>query len=200
MDRHSDEEVRLARELLAGDASAFERFVDSFRSRIFQYSYLMCGQREDAEEVAQETLMKVFENFDQLREPERVKPWVFRIARNACLMKRRRSIFAPSEELSLDDVTGPAHEPRDHAERPDDQALRGELREVLDAAIRELPPPYRAVVLLRDIEELSTEETAGILDVSLDVVKTRLHRARTALRQYLAENAPGFAPVGARKA
>ena len=63
----------------------------------------MCGQREDAEEVAQDTLLKVFENFAQLREPEHVRSWVFRIARNACLMKRRKSVFAPVQELSLDE-------------------------------------------------------------------------------------------------
>src|SRR6202046_5920603 len=86
-----------------GDAEAFDLFVEHFRAKIFHYSRLMCGQREDAEDVAQETLSKVFESFDQLREPERVRPWVFRIARNACLMKRRKSVFAPAHELSLDE-------------------------------------------------------------------------------------------------
>src|SRR5271166_5762402 len=96
-------ETELARALLAGETDAFERFVNHFRSKVFHYSWLMCGHREDAEEVAQETLLKVFENFDQLREPARVRPWVFRIAKNACLMKRRKSAFAPSQERSLDD-------------------------------------------------------------------------------------------------
>jgi RNA polymerase sigma-70 factor, ECF subfamily len=189
----ADEEVKLAQELLAGSVGAFERFVEVFQGKVFQYSYLMCGHREDAEEVAQETLVKVFENFDQLREAEHIKPWVFRIARNNCLMKRRKSIFAPSEELSLDEmVTDGAGEgmrrriePVDRSERPDVTAQRHELRAVLDQAIRELPPIYRAVVLLRDVEELSTEEAAGILDVSTDVVKTRLRRARNALREAL---------------
>src|SRR5271157_6122582 len=89
---------------MTGDADAFDRFVAHFRARIFHYSWLMCGQREDAEDVAQETLLKVFESFDQLREPKRVRPWVFRIARNACLMKRRKSVFAPAAELSLDEL------------------------------------------------------------------------------------------------
>ena len=80
---------------MTGDANAFDRFVEHFRAKIFHYSWLMCGQREDAEDVAQDTLLNVFESFDQLREPERVRPWVFRIARNACLMKRRKSVFAP---------------------------------------------------------------------------------------------------------
>src|SRR5208283_796533 len=141
---------------MRGDANAFDRFVEHFRAKIFHYSWLMCGQREDAEDVAQETLLKVFESFDQLREPERVRSWVFRIAKNACLMHRRKSVFAPAHELSLDQLE-PAEEVADQARPPDIDLLRSELRNVLDRVIAELPPPYRAVVLLRDIEELSTE-------------------------------------------
>jgi RNA polymerase sigma-70 factor (ECF subfamily) len=178
------DETRLARALLEGESDAFDRFVEHFRSKIFHYSWLMCGQPEDAEEVAQEALLKVFESFASLREPERVRPWVFRIAKNACMMHRRKSIFAPARELSLDELP-PASEVPDGSGPPDTQMLRSELRAVLDRAIMELPPVYRAVVLLRDIEELSTEDTAQILDLSPDVVKTRLHRGRVAMRQKL---------------
>ena len=178
------DETRLARALLAGETGAFDRFVEHFRSRIFHYSWLMCGQPEDAEEVAQETLLKVFENFAALREPERVRPWVFRIARNACLMQRRKSVFAPAHELSLDELP-PGAEAADEASPADTRMLRAELRAVLDRAIMELPPAYRPVVVLRDLEELSTEDTAQILDLSPDVVKTRLHRGRVAMRQKL---------------
>lgn len=188
-------EVGLARDLLAGKEEAFDRFVETFRSKIFRYSFMMCGHREDAEEVSQETLLKVFESFDQLREPERVKAWVFRIAKNACLMKRRKSVFAPSQELSLDQFLPSPDEDGGHrklqiadwSELPDTQFLRAELRDVLSRAIAELPEIYRGVILLRDVEELSTEETAAALDVSLEVVKTRLHRARLAIRQKLDE-------------
>jgi RNA polymerase sigma-70 factor (ECF subfamily) len=175
-------EVELTRQLLAGDADAFDSFVDLFRSRIFQYSFLMCGQREDAEEVAQETLLRVFEKIDQLREPELVKPWVFQIAKNACRMMRRKSIFAPREEISLDE---PAQQIRDSRQLPEKEALRHELHDQLRSAIRDLPEIYRAVFLLRDVEELSTEETAHILDLSNDVVKTRLLRARRMMRESL---------------
>jgi RNA polymerase sigma-70 factor (ECF subfamily) len=153
----------------------------------------MCGQREDAEEVAQETLLKVFESFETLREPEHLKAWVFRIARNACFMKRRKSVYAPTHELSLDDLL-PAFEGEgerrslqiaDWSALPDSQVLNSELREVLRQAISDLPELYKAVILLRDVEELSTEETAQILGVGTDVVKTRLHRARLAVRQKL---------------
>ena len=182
MDGH--DETGLARALLAGEIDAFDRFVEHFRSKIFHYSWLMCGQPEDAEEVAQETLLKVFESFAALREPERVRPWVFRIAKNACLMHRRKSIFAPAHELSLDELL-PADEVPDSARAPEGELLRSELRAVIDRVIVELPPSYRAVVLLRDLEELTTEETAQILDLGIDVVKTRLHRGRAAMRQKL---------------
>jgi RNA polymerase sigma-70 factor (ECF subfamily) len=186
-------EVELARDLLAGKADAFDRFVEVFRSKIFQYALMMCGHREDAEEVAQDTLFKVFENFDQLREPQRVRAWVFRIARNACYMKRRKSVFAPTQELSIEDFL--PHSEQDGGHRrleiadwsalPDDQVLRSELRDVIQKAIQGLPEIYRAVILLRDVEELSTDEAAQVLDISPESVKTRLHRARLAVRQKL---------------
>ncbi len=185
-------EAELARRLIAGDQGAFDRFVEHFRAKIMRYSWLMCGNREDAEEVAQEALLKVFESFGQLREPERVRPWVFRIAKNACLMKRRKSAFAPERELSLDELmparagdNGGKLEIADWSRLPEDTAMQTEMREVLRRAIGELPEMYRSVILLRDLEELSTLDTAQILDVSEDTVKTRLHRARLALRQKL---------------
>ncbi|HEV3200090.1 MAG TPA: sigma-70 family RNA polymerase sigma factor [Bryobacteraceae bacterium] len=199
-----DIEVELARQLISGDPEAFDRFVEHFRAKIFHYSWLMCGQREDAEEVAQETLFKVFESFHHLREPERVRPWVFRIAKNACLMKRRKSVFAPSQELSLDDFLPamdhaggyPKTQIADWSRLPDRQMLQSEMNQVLARAISELPENYRAVILLRDMEELSTLETAQILDLTEDVVKTRLHRARLAVRQkldeYLRTDGPGL--------
>jgi RNA polymerase sigma-70 factor, ECF subfamily len=182
LDRQS--EAELARALMAGEADAFEQFVEHFRSKVFHYSWLMCGQREDAEEVAQETLLRVFENLEQLREPEHVRAWVFRIAKNACLMQRRKSVFAPAHEMSTDELL-PAEEPSGAELPPDREYLRGELKAVLDRIIAELPPIYRSVVVLRDMEELSTDEAAQILDVAPDVVKTRLHRARAAMRQKL---------------
>jgi RNA polymerase sigma-70 factor (ECF subfamily) len=188
-------EAELARQLMAGAPEAFDRFVEHFREKVFHYSWLMCGQREDAEEVAQETLLRVFESFDRLREPERVRSWVFRIARNACLMKRRKSVFAPTRELSLDDFLPAGNDDGGHAKMeiadwsrlPDRQALDAEMKEALARAIGGLPENYRAVILLRDVEELSTLETAQILDLTEDVVKTRLHRARLAVRQELDE-------------
>jgi RNA polymerase sigma-70 factor, ECF subfamily len=108
-------------------------------------------------------------------------------------MKRRKSVFAPATELSLDQLMPVrtntdgrvAIEIADWSALPDDLLLQAELRDTLAAAIGELPETYRSVILLRDLEELSTQETAQILDVTEDVVKTRLHRARLAVRQKL---------------
>ena len=181
--------------MISGQPEAFDHFVEYFRAKIFHYTWLVCGHRDDAEEVAQETLLRVFESSERLREPDRVKSWVFRIARNECLMKRRKSRFAPARELSLDEFmpakpgTGDAVriEIADWSALPDAQALESEMRGLLERAIRELPETYRAVILLRDMEELSTEETARILELSEDVVRTRLHRARLAVRKTLDE-------------
>lgn len=186
-------DVGLARDLLSGRPGAFERFVETYRPKIFQYAYLMCGHREDAEEVSQETLLKVFEKFEQLRAPESLKAWVFRIARNACYMKRRKSTYAPAQELSLDELMPTFRqegedrrlEIADWSALPDAQAINTQLGRILRGAIEDLPDIYRSVILLRDMDELSTQETAEVLEISEDTVKTRLHRARLAVRQHL---------------
>lgn len=189
----SQTDLNIAERLLSGDPEGFDEFVESYRRKLFQYSFLMCGHREDAEEVAQETLMRVFSSLDQLRDPQSLKSWVFRIAKNECLMKRRKSVFAPERELSLEELhpraagDGAARkiEIADWSGLPDDAAQRHEYRRIIGEAIRELPETYRAVILLRDVEELTTEEASLVLDISTDLVKTRLHRARLALRQKL---------------
>ncbi len=186
----------MARRLIEGDESALEPFIEVFQRKVFHYTLMMCGHRDDAEEVAQDTLMKVFENFRQLREPEHVKTWVFRIARNACYMKRRKSVYAPDRELSLEELMpswkqdgqGRKLEIADWRALPEDCVISGELQQKLREAILELPEIYRAAILLRDMEELSTTETAQVLEVTEDVVKTRLHRARLAVRKKLDEH------------
>jgi len=188
-------DAQLAQDLLAGKPGAFDEFVETYWPKIFQYSYLMCGHREDAEEVAQETLFKVFEKLGQLREPEHFRAWVFRIARNACYMKRRKSVFAPTQEISLDELMPSVHQDGDQRKLeiadwssvPEDLAMQAQLRERLREAIESLPEIYRSVILLRDVEGLSTQETAEVLDISEDTVKTRLHRARLAVRKHLDE-------------
>jgi RNA polymerase sigma-70 factor, ECF subfamily len=188
-----DEDIALAQDLLSGSNDAFEKFVSVYHTRLFQYAYLMCGLREDAEEVSQDTLLTIFETIGQLKDPSRLKPWVFRIAKNACLLKRRKSVFAPSRVLSLEELMPPRSEGgvgiqiADWTELPEAEVLRSELRGALSQAIAELPEMYRAVLLLRDVEGLSTADATQVLDENESVIKQRLHRARLAVRAKLDE-------------
>lgn len=183
--------MTLTEAVLRGDEAAFDRFAEEARRRLYRFGQLMCGQREDAEDVLQETLLQAFRKLHTLETPAAVQGWLFRVARNACLMKRRRSRFAPKQELPLEEFLpsrGPDGQPQvtDWSALPEVAAMNTELRERLAAAIRKLPPIYRMALVLRDVEGLTAEEAAHALGVSHNVLKTRLHRARLAVRKDLA--------------
>lgn len=182
-------------ELLAAierqDPGAFDLFVERYGRRLMAFGQRMCGNREDAEDVFQDTLLTAYRGLDQLRDPGAVRTWLFRVASNACLMRRRKQ--ARSREISLDDFKPPGWEDGyvpeipDWSNLPDGSAAREELRRALEQGFRELPADYRIVMLLRDVEGLSTRETADALDVREPTVKMRLHRARMAMRQLLSD-------------
>ena len=161
---------------------AFDPFAEPLRARVFRYSRRMCRLPQDAEEITQEAMLKAFVSLPQLRDRNRLRPWILRIARNVCLMRRRTSLpeLVPLEGLP------PQCEPAAGGRPPDAGLLESELRAAIGRVLFELPALYRGVVTLRDIEGLSTEETARILRVNAAVVKTRLHRGRSAMRQKLA--------------
>lgn len=188
----ADQLATLAEAVLRGDEAAFDRFATEARRRLYRFGQLMCGQREDAEDVLQETLLQAFRKLHTLETPAAVQGWLFRVARNACLMKRRRSRFAPKQELPLEEflpMRGPDGQPQvtDWSALPEVAAMNTELRERLSAAIRKLPPIYRMALVMRDVEGLTAEEAAHALGVNHNVLKTRLHRARLAVRKDLAE-------------
>ncbi|HEX9736488.1 MAG TPA: RNA polymerase sigma factor [Thermoanaerobaculia bacterium] len=169
---------------------AFDAFVDRYGRRLLAFGLRMCGQREDAEDVFQETLMKAYQGLEKLRDPGAVRTWLFRVASSQCLMKRRKE--RPERELPLEaykpggvDFGEPAAVV-DWSDGPDDAAEQAELHAALEGALSALPPELRIVVLLRDVEGLSTQETAEALELGVSAVKMRLHRARLALREHLA--------------
>jgi RNA polymerase sigma-70 factor (ECF subfamily) len=193
------EEVELARALISGDAGAFDRFVEVFRSKIFQYSFLMCGHREDAEEVAQDVLLKVFRKIKAFRGDAALSSWIYRITFNTAMSRLRTVRFTRPAEVSEVDLfpeteSGGSRrtDPADWTRMPDESYLRSELRTKLSGALRTLPPIYRTPVLLRDIHGLSTEEASGELAIKTQTLKSRLHRGRLALRQQLAEFGDGL--------
>ena len=172
----------------AGDPDAFDHFVGAYGDRIYSFGMRVCGEPQDAREVAQDTLLQAFRSLKQVRDPAALRSWLYRVAANACLMKRRKR--PPGKrEVSLEELT-PGHdggeiEIPDLGPLPDEQLSRVELRAAVRSAIRDLPVPYRIVLILRDVEQLSTRETARALDLPEPTIKMRLHRARRLLRRSL---------------
>jgi RNA polymerase sigma-70 factor (ECF subfamily) len=188
---HLQDDRALAEALIARRPEAFEPFVERFGPLILNFGRRMCGQRDDADEVLQETLVKAYLSLKDLRDPGALRTWVYRVAANACLKMRRRGKSEPKREISLDEVLprpgeeGAAPQIADWSNVPLDRLLQGELRAKLEQAILSLPRHYRIVLLLRDQEGLDTRETAEILGISETLAKVRLHRARLALRKAL---------------
>lgn len=187
--RPGDDDRALAEALIAGRPEAFEPFVERFGPLILNFGRRMCGRRDDAEDVLQETLMKAYLSLKDLRDPGALRTWVYRVAANACLKMRRRGKSEPRREIPLEDLLPRAGEDggppqiADWSNVPLDRLLKGELKTKLEEAILSLPKDYRIVLVLRDQEGLGTREAAEILGISETLAKVRLHRARLALRK-----------------
>ena len=171
-----------------GDTVAFGELVRRYEAKIFRLALHVTQNREDAEDVLQETFMKAYEHLDQFQGNSKFYTWIVRIAVNQALMKLRRR--KTDKSVSLDETidTGEDTIVREVAawdEDPEQRFSREELGGILDTAVESLEPPYRSVFVLRDIEELSTEETADALGLSIPAVKSRLLRARLQLREKL---------------
>jgi len=183
----SDESVLVA-QARQNDALAFSELVRRYENKIFRLALHITQNREDAEDVLQESFLKAYEHLDQFQGNSKFYTWIVRIAVNQALMKLRRR--KTGKTVSLDETidTGEDTVVREIAawdENPEQRFSREELGEILDSAIQSLEPPYRSVFVLRDIEELSTEETADALGLSIPAVKSRLLRARLQLREKL---------------
>ena len=183
----TDESVLLAQSR-EGDTRAFAELVRRYEGKIFRLAQHITQNREDAEDVLQETFMKSYEHLDQFKGDSKFYTWIVRIAVNQALMKLRRRKTDKSVSLDEQIDTGEDTIVREIAawdEDPEQQFSREELGSILDRAIQSLDPPYRSVFVLRDIDELSTEETAEALGLSVPAVKSRLLRARLQLREKL---------------
>ncbi len=171
-----------------GDAGAFSGLMRKYEGKIFRLAQHITQNREDAEDVLQETFLKAYEHLDQFQGNSKFYTWVVRIAVNQALMKLRKR--KTDKTVSMDEGidTGEDVVVREIAawdENPEQQYSREQLGEILDNAVQSLAPPYRTVFILRDIDELSTEETAEALELSIPAVKSRLLRARLQLREKL---------------
>jgi RNA polymerase sigma-70 factor, ECF subfamily len=183
--------AQLVREVQAGDPQAMETLLMRAQEVAYRFSLLVCGRADDADDAMQEALLKTYRYAARIREPEAFRAWLYRTVRNACLIGRRKRADEPLHVLSLDeqasDLDGRDHsiDAVDPGRGPEEQAANTGLRRRLARALAAVPRSYRVVVVLREVEGLSTREVSEVLGISEANVKTRLHRARLLLREQL---------------
>lgn len=186
-----DDDLPLVRRAREGDFAAFESLVDAHQQRIYGLGLRITGRPHDAEDVVQQTFLSVIEHLKDFREEARFATWLTRIAANhalALLRKRSRHMALPLDEDGLEGPSSGIPHPdfiAHWSKTPEQIATEHETRELLDEALGTLDEKYRMVFLLRDVEGLSTRETADVLGLSISNVKVRLLRARLMLREQL---------------
>jgi RNA polymerase sigma-70 factor, ECF subfamily len=184
------EESVLVTEAKAGNYAAFEELVNRYEKKIYRLGLNLTGNPEDAEDLLQETFLKAFQHLPTFREDSRFYTWIVRIAINEGLMKlrkRRNSKEVPVDEPTNDDGEVIPREFADWRPNPEQELERVEMETILRNAAKALPATFRTVFFLRDVEGLSTEETAETLNLSVGAVKARLFRARLRLREDLSK-------------
>jgi RNA polymerase sigma-70 factor, ECF subfamily len=183
----NDDELQLVTAARAGDIPAFETLVNRYERKIFRLGMNITGSREDAEDVMQEAFLKAYQHLPEFEGNSRFYTWLVRIAVNQALMKLRKR---RPNQVSLDEEIETGEDSffrdvEDWGPSPAERYEQTQLHDILNEAISELDPNFRIVFQLRDIEEMSTEETADVLHLSVPAVKSRLLRARLKLRQKL---------------
>ncbi len=207
--RTSTAEKVLVERLRAGDEAAVAELAAAYGSKIYQLAFRYLKNREDAEEIAQDVLYKVYRKIDAFRGDSALSSWIYRITFNAAMSRLRNGRFSrpaevPEQTALVSDgesleSTSRRREVADWSALADEEVMRSQLRSRLWEAIGTLPAIYRAPVLLRDIQGLSTEEASAVLKVKNQTLKSRLHRGRLILRKQLADFGGGLTlhPAGA---
>jgi RNA polymerase sigma-70 factor (ECF subfamily) len=193
-------DIRLLERLKAGDERALRELADVYGPKIHQLAFRYLRNREDAEEVTQDVLYKVYRNVDSFRGDAALSSWIYRITFNAAMSRLRATRqqrahtgdAAVASTDAADQAPSPRVEQADWTMMADEHVFRSELRRRLFAAVLRLPATYRAPVVLRDIQGLSTEEASAMLRVKGQTLKSRLHRGRLILRRQLADFAGGL--------
>ena len=182
--------------LKARDATAVADLSESYGSKIHQLAFRYLKNREDAEEVAQDVLLKVYQKIDAFRGDAALSSWIYRITFNAAMSRLREFKQnlpnAPENALDAEGLQPVKREVVDWSPLADETVLRSEMRKTLVQALKEMPVLYRAPVILRDVQGLSTEEASAILHVKEQTLKSRLHRGRLILREHLSDFAGGL--------
>lgn len=178
---------RLLEQARSGDSQALEELLLRHQAQVYRFGMKMCRDPEVAKDVLQETLLAMARGFRDFRGASSISTWLYTIARSFCIKQRRKSRFAPEEERSLDgDAAREVAALTDPTQSPDDALAAKQVEQALERGIAALEPMYREVLLLRDVEGLTAPEVAQVLGVSVQTVKSRLHRARLSVREHVA--------------
>ncbi|MCU0698346.1 MAG: sigma-70 family RNA polymerase sigma factor [Myxococcaceae bacterium] len=180
----TDSDAALLAKAHAGDARAVEALLEKHQNQVYRYGLRMCGNEADARDVLQETLIAAYRNLGSFRGDARLSTWLYQIARSFCLKQRRRREGEPAQHDSLDDAE--ARGQASDSSASDARAHARQVSEVIQAAIGTLPEEHREALVLRDVEGLSAEEAASVVGIEVGALKSRLHRARMALKERLA--------------
>jgi RNA polymerase sigma-70 factor (ECF subfamily) len=192
------DELALLAKARLGDRRALAALLATLEPSVYKFGLKLCGDEEAAREVLQDTLIATVRHLDGFRGDSSLTTWLYTVARSVCIKRRRRSKFAPVAVERLEPAAEATAALSIHGlapERPDDSFERAELGAQLEAAIAALEPRYREVLVLRDVEGLSAAEVAEALDLTVEAVKSRLHRARTRVRAALAPHLGAAAPA-----
>jgi RNA polymerase sigma-70 factor, ECF subfamily len=173
------------------DPKSLEEALALLQNTVFSFSMKVCGQRQDAEDTMQEVLLKSVPNLPKFDSPKALMVWLYKVAKTRCLMSRRKSKFAPKENLSLEELMPDRQELQRLSGSPDGtpetSLLHRESAKRLREAVQKLPPEYRLILVLHDMEELSDTDVAEITGLRLGTIRVRLHRARLFVRKELAK-------------
>src|SRR5436190_1751976 len=195
------QEADLLKRLQAGDEQAMDELADAYRFKIYSLAFRYLRNKEDAEEVTQDVLFKVYRSIGAFRGDAALSSWIYRITFNAAMSRLRTARYRQSQSQDDDRRIGSpdgeeslaaARDVADMSDMADDRILRSQLRRRVFRAILALPAIYRAPVMLRDIQGMSTEEASAMLRVKDQTLKSRLHRGRLILRKQLADFAGGL--------
>lgn len=180
-------EETLIRRFLQGDGGAFDRLVELCSSRVFNLAYRLVGNRDDAQDIAQEAFVRIYHALPRFQGGSSFNTWMYRIVVNVCYDELKRRRRRPSNFTDLCDYDEPMRDPAGGVSA-EEAAMRNERRRVLQQAIVTIPEPYRMVLVLYDLQGLSYQEISDILETNLGTIKSRLNRARLILREKLSES------------
>jgi len=181
----SSDENNLIELAKAGDKKALTRLVKNYEQTIYNFSFKICRDRDKAENIMQETFYSMIKHINQFDSKAKLSTWLYRIVANHCLMQARKEKHRQFVSIDNDESLFEEKYTADYSRLPTKYTENEELKKILDESISKLSPDYRMIFLLRDVEGLSTEDTAKAAQLSVSAVKSRLHRARAFLRNEL---------------